>query len=274
MTKIIDISTTHDIISSAPNRDLESAILIMGNRKFRRLPITKLGKIRGIITLPDMFHVFVDVGLPDALSEKISDWMNPNPITIHPDAEPYDAIKLMVENDVGSLLVMSERNDVLRGIVTERDFLLHFRDEVILHKNLAELPQEILHYEYTRIDVTTPIVNTIKHMDSVHCEHILVEESGDNVVGIISANDLTSLFSKELGNIKNDKNYLNTRFAREIMSDRLISIEIDADIENVLDIMCKNHIGSIPLTRNGNVIGMFTERTYLKLLYDHFTGKI
>ena len=45
---------------------------------------------------------------------------------IHPDASVFDALKLMAENDIGSLVVLED--DKLVGIITER----HYAREIVL----------------------------------------------------------------------------------------------------------------------------------------------
>ena len=55
---------------------------------------------------------------------KISDILNSkgsNVFTIKPDSSVYDAVRLMVEKNVGALLVTS--NNDIQGIITERDYL-------------------------------------------------------------------------------------------------------------------------------------------------------
>ena len=70
-TPVFDIGED-DIIGCASNRTIESAILILGTNKFRRLQITKLGKIEGILTVTDILKIISKVGIQAALSEKIS----------------------------------------------------------------------------------------------------------------------------------------------------------------------------------------------------------
>ena len=47
--------------------------------------------------------------------------------SVHPDASVFDALKMMAENNIGSLVVL-ENGDNLVGVITER----HYAREIVL----------------------------------------------------------------------------------------------------------------------------------------------
>jgi CBS domain-containing protein len=106
-------------------------------------------------------------------------------VSIGPDASVFDAIKLMADQGVGSLVVMD--GPQMLGILTERDYAR----KVILKGRASES---------TRVDeIMTTDVQTTSGSETVNqCMEIMTERrirhlpvvDGDRVVGIISIGDL------------------------------------------------------------------------------------
>lgn len=106
-------------------------------------------------------------------------------VSIGPDDSVFDAIKLMAEKAVGSLLVMD--GDTLCGILTERDYAR----KVIIKGRASESTSvsEIM----TADLLTTSGDETVNHcmelMSSKGVRHLPVVEDG-RVVGMLSMRDL------------------------------------------------------------------------------------
>ena len=106
-------------------------------------------------------------------------------ISISADASVLDAVKMMADKAVGSLLVM--QGDALQGIVTERDYAR----KVIIKGRSSETTQvgEIMTSEVC----TASMQNTVNHCMTVMSDrkirHLPVVDDGV-VVGMISIGDL------------------------------------------------------------------------------------
>lgn len=126
-------------------------------------------------------------------------------ISIAQEASVYDAIKLMAERAVGSLLVMD--GDELKGIVTERDYAR----KVIVKGRSSESTQV---REIMTIDlVTTTGAQTVNECMTVMSEkrirHLPVM-SGEEVVGLISIGDLVqAIISDQQEEIEQLENYIS-----------------------------------------------------------------
>lgn len=106
-------------------------------------------------------------------------------ISIAAGASVLDAIKLMAERAVGSLLVMD--GDELKGIVTERDYA-----RKVIVKGRSSKSTEV--GEIMTVDVVTAttdqtVPNCMSVMTERRIRHLPVVEDG-TVVGIISIGDL------------------------------------------------------------------------------------
>jgi CBS domain-containing protein len=106
-------------------------------------------------------------------------------IAITGDASVLDAIKLMADRSVGSLLVMD--GDVLQGIVTERDYAR----KVIIKGRASETTRvaEIMTAEVCTATVDQTVNDCMTIMTNRRIRHLPVVEA-DNVVGLISIGDL------------------------------------------------------------------------------------
>lgn len=126
-------------------------------------------------------------------------------ISIVQEASVYEAIKLMADHGVGSLLVMD--GDELKGIVTERDYAR----KVIIKGRASESTQvgEIM----TKDLVTTTSAQTVNEcmtmMSERRIRHLPVM-SGEKVVGLISIGDLVqAIISDQQEAIEQLENYIS-----------------------------------------------------------------
>jgi CBS domain-containing protein len=106
-------------------------------------------------------------------------------ISITADASVLDAIKIMADKAVGSLLVM--QGDELQGIVTERDYAR----KVIIKGRSSETTEvgEIMTTKVCTATVQDTVNNCMTVMTKRKIRHLPVVDDG-KVVGMISIGDL------------------------------------------------------------------------------------
>ena len=113
-------------------------------------------------------------------------------LTIASDSSVYDAVKQMVEANVGSLLVTVDGR--IEGIVTERDYLrrvaLEDRDE-----NEAAV-KEIMSGPLVVVGLETTIEECMALMTERRIRHLPVVDE-EKVVGLVSIGDLVKFQSKQ-----------------------------------------------------------------------------
>ena len=126
-------------------------------------------------------------------------------ITIPGDASVFDAIKLMADREVGSLLVMD--GDNLQGIVTERDYAR----KVILKGRSSESTAvgEIMTTDVFTTTDTQTVNDCMSLMTERRIRHLPVVVDG-NVVGLISIGDLVNaIISDQQEEIEQLENYIS-----------------------------------------------------------------
>ncbi len=106
-------------------------------------------------------------------------------ISITADASVLDAIKLMADKAIGSLLVM--KGDSLEGIVTERDYA-----RKVIVKGRSSQSTQVGEIMTSNVRTAAP-AETVNHcmevMTEMKIRHLPVVEDG-TVVGMISIGDL------------------------------------------------------------------------------------
>ncbi|MFQ5609125.1 MAG: CBS domain-containing protein [Woeseiaceae bacterium] len=106
-------------------------------------------------------------------------------VSMAPDASVLDAVKLMAEKGIGSVVVMDGTE--LRGIVTERDYA---RKVIIKGRSSETTP--ISDIMTPDVKTTTPnatVDSCMALMHSLNCRHLPVLDNGE-VVAMISSRDL------------------------------------------------------------------------------------
>ena len=108
-----------------------------------------------------------------------------NIISVAPDLSVFDAIKLMADKSVGSLVVMDDTQ--LRGIVTERDYAR----KVIIKGRSSESTSvsEIMSTDVLTTSSSQTVNQCMELMTERRIRHLPVVED-DRVIGMISIGDL------------------------------------------------------------------------------------
>jgi CBS domain-containing protein len=107
--------------------------------------------------------------------------------SIAPEATVFEAIKLMAEKNIGSLLVMS--GGKLAGVFTERDYT---RKIALLGKTSKDTRvRDIVSSQIVSVTPNHSIEDCMKLMTENRVRHLPVLE-GDKVVGLVSIGDLVN----------------------------------------------------------------------------------
>ena len=132
---------TRKVITFFEEQTLPLAEEIMEARHFRHLPVVGTdGRLVGLVTQSDIFQaqISVLVGLTEAerrarQSEvQIRQIMTRGVLTVSPETLASEAAQLLLIHHIGCLPVVDEY-EVLRGIVTERDFLRLAEKTLAMH---------------------------------------------------------------------------------------------------------------------------------------------
>ena len=112
--------------------------------------------------------------------------------SVTPDTKVFDAIKLMVEKNIGAILVMNENR--LEGIFTERDYM-----KKIILKGISskETPvKDVMTEKVAYISPDASLEEGLAVMSEKKCRHLPVYES-KVLLGVISIGDLAKRIIKD-----------------------------------------------------------------------------
>jgi CBS domain-containing protein len=128
-------------------------------------------------------------------------------LQIDADASVFEAVKQMVESNVGSLLVTEDGE--ITGIVTERDYLRRVALEDRTDKETAV--REIMSSPLIVVTPQTAIDECMAVMTDRRIRHLPVVDGGE-VVGVVSIGDLVKFQSKQQSfEIQYLTNYISAR---------------------------------------------------------------
>jgi CBS domain-containing protein len=128
-----------------------------------------------------------------------------NIVSIAPDASVFDAIKLMADKAVGSLLVMD--GEAMLGIVTERDYAR----KVILKGRSSENTNvsEIMTQNVFTTSTAATVHACMELMTEHRIRHLPVVDD-DKVVGMLSLGDLVNaIISDQQEEIEQLEHYIS-----------------------------------------------------------------
>ncbi len=127
--RVVEDIMTPNPLTVTPRNAIRSAVNLMREGGFRRLPVIDRGRLVGIITDRDLRRA---ANSPVVVREQwydnfildhieVGSCMTPNPLTIEPDAPIAEAARIMRNHKIGGLPVVA--NEQLVGIITETDLL-------------------------------------------------------------------------------------------------------------------------------------------------------
>lgn len=113
-------------------------------------------------------------------------------ISVSPESTVFEALELMVDKNVGALLVMEQDNFI--GIFTERDYA---RKVILKGKASKEtLIREIMTEDPITVSLDNSIEDCMRLMTNKFIRHLPVVENG-KLIGIISIGDVVKFIIEE-----------------------------------------------------------------------------
>ncbi|AAK43302.1 CBS domain-containing protein [Saccharolobus solfataricus] len=225
-------------------------------------------KIEGLLTTRDLLST-VESYCKDSCSQgdlyhisttPIIDYMTPNPVTVYNTSDEFTAINIMVTRNFGSLPVV-DINDKPVGIVTEREFLLLYKDldEIFPVKVFMSTKVQTI-YKEVRLD------QAVKLMLRRGFRRLPVIDDDNKVVGIVTVVNAIKQLAKAVDKL--DPDYFYGKVVKDVMVTNLVTIDELASVNRAAAEMIVKRIGSLLILNKDNTIrGIITERDLLIALH-------
>ena len=129
-----------------------------------------------------------------------------NAVTVLPGTPVIDALRVMDEKNIGSVVVMDQ--GIYAGILTERDYS---RKVILKGKNSAETTAaDIMSTDLPRLRPADSIDHCMQLMSNKHIRYLPVFDN-DDLVGIISMSDVVNAtIANQKETISHLENYINS----------------------------------------------------------------
>ncbi len=114
-------------------------------------------------------------------------------ITTVPNATVREAIRTMVDHNVGSILVME--NDAIAGIFTERDYLRR----IVLQGRTSDTTQvhEVMTVDVITVPPSCTVGECMQLMTEHKCRHLPVVKPDGTLRGLVSIGDCVKYVSEQ-----------------------------------------------------------------------------
>lgn len=260
-------------ISISKESTVSNVIQELLDKKISRLLVLDDGKYSSIITEKDL-GMFL-------LTDKSE--RNLNQIPVHEIMKPLQSIsssssikecaKTMIENSIGSLAVKTD--DVVEGVITKTDLAKFFLENYPNKKMVGEYATLYYAWAYSE----TPLHKIVRKMIDEKISRIILKGQNDLPEGILTFRDLFRIALNE-GNEKEiadntdpvisvvftRKGFLSetgfgaTTTAKQIMTDKIISVRYDDDLSKACNLILENNINAVGvLSSKGRLVGILSK---------------
>jgi CBS domain-containing protein len=146
--------------------------------------------------------------------------------------------------------------------------------------------QDVMTRTVISVEADTDVREIAKRLVENRISALLVLDSSKKLVGIVSEGDLMRRPESEMEHRpawwlslillpeEQARKYVKThgRHARDVMTSRVITVDEDASLETVADVLEKHHIKRVPVVRAGIVVGIVSRADLLHGLIARQTG--
>lgn len=241
-----------------------------------RLIVVDAGKPIGIITEKDiglfLFSETTRQGLDDIPITKIM-----KPILFADESQsPEKSAKTMIENEVSSLTIISEKE--LKGIFTKTDLVKYYLNNLSDESKVVDY----MTHDYINTHTAAPLFKVVRKMLEKKVSRVIVKDQNEHPVGVISFRNLFRI-SIELGDAEEDlehttldqirKGFLseegfgNISLARDVMTKGLVTIKFNQSLSDACELILENNVsGLVVLDGNESIAGIISKTDIVKAL--------
>lgn len=267
---------SRDAVTMSPTTSIINAIRTMTENGFRRIPVTDAGtnRLEGIVTSVDIID-FLGGGsknllveerhkgnLLAAINSQVREIMQTDVVTISDNAGVDEAIKTMLEHNTSGLPIVDSGNRVV-AICTEKD-LIRFAAGIAS-------TQKVDQYMSRKVKTTTPdtsIGQAARIMIDNGFRRIPIVNNG-KILGMVTASDIMHFLGNGGAFDKLTTGNIHEAFDEPVLSlisKETVKISPKTEMGEAANIMVDNNIGSLPVMEGDFLVGIITERDFLRAI--------
>lgn len=252
---------------------LDDAIKELTNKKISRLVVSEGENHTSILTEKDLGMFLLNDNSERNLDQiSISEIIQPLQ-SIDSDATLKECAQTMIENAIGSLAI--KKNNSIIGIITKTDLVKYFANNFSGKKIVGEYAT--LFYAWEHSD--SLLHKVVKKMVDEKISRIILKNKNELPEGILTFRDLFRIALNE-GNEKeiadntdplisivftrkgflSETGFGSTTTAKQIMTDKIISVRYDDDMVKACNLILENYINAVGVLSNkGRLIGILSK---------------
>ncbi|MGA1792588.1 MAG: CBS domain-containing protein [Thermoplasmatota archaeon] len=244
--------------SVEPMDTLSEALGKMKKHDLQELPVIEKGKLRGLLTFRTLAR---RRKMP--ITSQVRHFM-----VIPPKINPHDRLpsiaEKLINRDFASLPV-THRTD-LRGMVSRRDIIREMMNDPQIRRINVET---IMNFAPTTINGEMGVKKALTMMDLTREVYVPIVDTTEKFLGVVSANDMMSYLTTPPS-----KMHTGDFHGEKVHLDRMVSslttmpktLEMNANLNDVVDIMLKENVPVVFITEEGKLIGSVSEVDILEVL--------
>ncbi|MDD1754153.1 MAG: CBS domain-containing protein [Methanothrix sp.] len=268
-----------DVVTVPPTTTIMGAIKTMTFYGFSRLPIADAGTKRliGFVTSVDVVD-FLGGGLRHnllkekfggniftAINADIREIMSTNLTYASDKSSLNDVLKLMYEKNVGGLPIVDEESRI-KAIITEEDFVrvcsgqdTGISVDAYMSPNVVTAPAQTTIEKMTRMIIQKgfrrmPVVQEGVLMGMVTASDIMKYLGSGDAFEKVVTGDIAEVMNQPI---------------KSLIKTSLVAVERRADLGEAAKKMMESDIGSLPVMDKGSLVGILTERDYVRALAEN-----
>lgn len=178
-------------------------------------------------------------------------------ITTHFESNLKEVLQVINSNKVGCVVLLD--GDVARGIISESDIIHSLEQKISLdQKAISIANKNIITTEENR-----PVDFAFDLLTRHNIKRIILQDQAGKYQGIVLQEDLVQ-------HLESNAYKVDLQIKTIIDPKRkIISIDKHATLQETLSLMYQNKVGAIIITKNGNHVGIVTEKDIIEAVYNN-----
>jgi CBS domain-containing protein len=276
---------------------IRTALRIMAHRGFRHLPVVSEGKLVGMVSAGDLIDTFASYGergniLSSSLNAPVSTLASDQPVTVGPDHTILDAIRLIAQKNIGSLLIVEgedvrvtpdasnvshnsatkekELHGKLLGIVTLRDIV----SVLAAYGPFGVRIEDCMTVSVSTINERDSILSAISLMSKEKVRRLPVVSpkkngEGDTAVhGMVTNKMILRYLESILSYEMLDIGHGIKQPVKTVMQTPMPLIDPKEDCGNAAYLMRELGTGGFAVVDSRGLVGVITERDLIRRIYE------
>lgn len=255
---------------------LDTALEKLLYHKISRLLVQEKGKMVGILSEKDI-GMFLFKDKTNRSLEQIPIKEIFKKIVFAEEALSIDeCAQIMISKNIGSLIIGNENN--AKGVVTKTDLVRYFAENYVGKNRVADLKNP----GYVSVSLDASLSDVVKTMIDKNIARIIVTNQKKTPIGIITFRDFFRI-SLQLGTERDvteasalsghlrtgflwDGGFGGVSLARDIMTQKIISVRPDDDLAQACSAMLRHQISGLVIVDNDGRVGVFSKTDIIQLL--------